>query len=355
MKNLGAKVLFVHPEFLKPAVEAASQAGIPQDHIFQFTDTPVPTRGGIADWQSMLGTPSQGDSYRWPKLSAEEARSTVATINFSSGTTGLPKGVCVSHFNLIANSEQTTFLCFPKTPFLKTHPDPSLRRGPVGETWLGMLPLYHAFGQSWIIFLAVRLRIPVYIMKTFGYEAFLKVVQDYRVTMLQVPPPVLAMLCKRPETDGYDLSSLKRIISGAAPLSRELQNEVQTRFGVVVTQGWGMTEVTCGGMLVPGGVTDERGSVGVLLPGMEAKVVDEEGREVARGDPGDLFVKGPQLAIGYWRNELATKDTFGNDGWLNTGDVVVADEKGWFWIVDRKKVRTGSDQGTEQRRVFFFC
>lgn len=244
--------------------------------------------------------------------------------------------MCISHFNLIANAEQFIYLRYAEKPY-------SIADRPRDERYVGMLPLYHAFGQSWIFFMALKLRVPTYIMRVFGYSDFLGVVQRFRVTMLQVPPPVLTMLCKRAETARYDLSSLRDVVSGAAPLSRELQNEVQRRFGVQVMQGWGMTEVTCGGALVPGGVPDERGSVGVLAPGTEGKLVDEAGAEIVRGsgagrsESGELLVRGPQVMLGYWRNEAATRDTLGADGWLRTGDVCVVDEKGWFWVVDRKK------------------
>lgn len=247
----------------------------------------------------------------------------------------MPKGVCISHSNLIANAEQSIFLRYAGKPY-------SVADRPKDEKYVGMLPLYHAFGQSWIFFMALKLGVPTYIMRAFRYEEFLGVVQRFQVTMLQVPPPVLTMLSKRGETARYDLSSLREIVSGAAPLSRELQNEVQRRFGVQVIQGWGMTEVTCCGMLVPGGVPDERGSVGVLAPGTEAKLVDEAGREIARkgvgrSEGGELLVRGPQVMLRYWRNEAATRDTLGPDGWLSTGDVCEVDEKGWFWVVDRKK------------------
>lgn len=348
VRDLEPKVLLVQPPFLDTALEAASLAGIPKDRVFQFSGEPTTPRNGVADWRAMLGSPSEGESYRWPQLSPHESRTTVATVNFSSGTTGLPKGVCVSHANLIANAEQSLFITYAETetPYVFAAEATTPFRPPP-ERYVGMLPLYHAFGQSWILFLALRLRHPVYVMPAFGYEAFLAVAARHRVTKLQVPPPVLTMLCKRPETAQYDLGSLRRVVAGAAPLSRELQNEVQRRFGVQVVQGWGMTEVTCGGLFVPGGVRDERGSVGVLLPGSEARIVGDDGETVvaaaaagSNGGPmlrGELLIKGPQVCLGYWRNAAATEETLSADGWLRTGDVVEVDAAGWFWIVDRKK------------------
>jgi acyl-CoA synthetase (AMP-forming)/AMP-acid ligase II len=230
----------------------------------------------------------------------------------------------ISHSNLIANATQSLWM--------KKHLKPEKP-----ERWVGFLPLFHAYGQLYTMLMAVKSHTPVYIMKAFVYTDFLKVIQDYKITTLQVAPPVLVMLSKRPETKDYDLSSVDTIGSGAAPLSRELQNEVAKRFNVNIVQGWGMTEVTCGGITMPGGGVDNTGSVGGLLPDSECKLLDEEGKEVRPGEPGELYLRGPQVCLGYWRNEKATAETLVGDGWLRTGDVAVCDEKGMFWIVDRKK------------------
>ena len=235
----------------------------------------------------------------------------------------MPKGVCVSHSNLIANVEQTIFsrsYNFPKPP--------------PQERWVGFLPLYHAYGQLYTILMATKLQVPIYIMETFQYRDFLKVIERYKITTLQTAPPVLVMLSKRPETAEYDLSSVKDILCGAAPLSQHLQNDVATRFNALIHQGWGMTEVTCGAIMVPGGVRDETGSVGTLLPNVECKLLDDDENEVE--NRGELYVRGPNICLGYWDNEEATKESF-KDGWLKTGDVAFRDEKGYFWIVDRKK------------------
>jgi 4-coumarate--CoA ligase len=177
------------------------------------------------------------------------------------------------------------------------------------------------------------------------------------------------MLARRPETKDYDISSLKYIMCGAAPLSRDLQNEVSDRFGFRITQGWGyvlqplllllpsdyftsrgnlkhpdaenmnrMTETTCAGMHVPGGAIDDSGAAGLLDPNTEGKLIDDNGNEVTELNiPGELFVRGPQMCMGYWRNEAATRETLSQDGWLRTGDVAKINENGWLWIVDRKK------------------
>lgn len=275
----------------------------------------------------------------------------MATINYSSGTTGLPKGVCVSHANLAANVEQTIFMRYT------LRPHPTSRRPPVPEHWIGFLPLYHAYGQLWTILMAAKLGVPVYVVAEFRYEEFLAAVERFRVTSLQVAPPVLVMLAKRPETARYDLSSVRDVLCGAAPLAAELEAECARRFGCRVGQGWGMTEVTCGAIHVPnyllegddtstghggggggGGSSRRAGSVGQLDPNCECKLVGDDGAEVRTGEPGELVVRGPNVCMGYWRNEGATREAIDAEGWLRTGDVAVCNEEGFFWIVDRKKV-----------------
>ncbi|KAF3357604.1 hypothetical protein VdG1_03392 [Verticillium dahliae VDG1] len=257
LNNTTAKVILAHPDHLDHVLAAAEKANLPKNRIFQFSDTEAATRHGIPDWRALLGTPSEVKTYRWPDLTPSESETTVATINYSSGTTGLPKGVCVSHHNLIANVEQTIVMRYAHKPY------PFASRP--AERWIGFLPLYHAYGQLYTILMAIRLRAPVYVMREFRYEDFLAAIGRYRIT--------------------------------------SLQNECQRRFGVQINQGWGMTE----------------------------------GREVGVGQPGEMVVRGPNVCLGYWRNEAATKECIDSEGWLKTGDIAVCDKKGFFWIVDRKK------------------
>lgn len=329
IKNSGAQLILAHPTLLKTALAAAEGSSLSTSRIYQFSDTYNPPLNGVLDWTSLLGSIAQGESWSWPRMTPEESISNVATINYSSGTTGLPKGVCVSHANIIANAEQTIYMKYSQKPFDRhTHPP---------ETWVGFLPLYHAYGQMWAIILATKLQIPVYVMKKFQFEDLLQTIQEKKVTHLQVAPPILVMLSKRPETSKYDISSVTDVLVGAAPLSKELQNDVSKRFGMQINQGWGMTELTCGAMAVPGGLNDLSGSIGQLYPNTEFKMLDDEGREVGVGEPGEVFIRGPQVCMRYWKNETATAEAISRDGWLRTGDVAVRDERVWFWIVDRKK------------------
>ncbi|WYZ43821.1 hypothetical protein EsH8_VII_000257 [Colletotrichum jinshuiense] len=329
MINTAAKVVIAHPNNLEQVLKAAGKAKIPENRIFQFSDVETETQHGIPDWRQMVGTKTHADTYQWPEQSAEESTKTIATINYSSGTTGIPKGVCVSHYNLISNVEQTIFMRYADRPYaFESRPQ---------ERWIGFLPLYHAYGQLYTILMAIKLQIPVYIMKEFRYEDFLASINRYKITNLQVAPPILVMLSKRPETSRFDLSSVREMLCGAAPLSRELQNECQRRFSVQINQGWGMTEVTCGAIMVPGGIKDNNGSVGRLLPNCDCKLIDDDGKEVDFGKSGELCIRGPNICLGYWKNDAATKEALDKDGWLKTGDIAVCNENGYFWIVDRKK------------------
>jgi acyl-CoA synthetase (AMP-forming)/AMP-acid ligase II len=331
LSNTGTKTIFAHPSVLSNIVEAATKVGIPKSRIFQFSDEENPVRDGIQDWRSMLPAHKEAFYWQWPLFSPEEARTTIATINFSSGTTGLPKGVCVAHSSLIANLEQALHLRYVH----RQHKWDLLPR----NRWIGFLPLYHAYGQLYACLMAGKTLTPIYIMDKFQYEDFLSAIEKYKVTQLQVAPPILVMLTKRPETARYDLSSLRHVTCGAAPLSRELQVLCEEKFNLRVTQGYGMTELTCSGISFAEGLTgDNGGSVGRLLPNSEYKLLDDDGKEVEVGSPGELYIRGPNVCLGYWKNEAATRECLDKDGWFRTGDVAVCNSEGLFSIVDRKKV-----------------
>ena len=331
MKVIEAALVLIHPSLLETGLAAAKQAGISLDRVFQFSDQEVkPSKEGVRDWRTMTASESDAKSWQWDDLQGKPATETIAAINFSSGTTGLPKGVCITHHNLIANSSQAIFNKFEGTEYSLEKPDPD-------ERWLAFLPLYHAYSQLWTINIACKLRVPVYVMAKFEFEPFLQYIEKYKVTTLQTVPPVLVMLDKRPETKNYTLDSVKHILCGAAPMSKELQNSVSAKLGCVIAQGWGMTETTCAGIMIPGFVKDDSGSIGYLMANTEAKLMDEGGNEVSgEGATGELLVRGPQITHQYWRNEKATAESIDQDGWFSTGDVAL--HKGTrFWIVDRKK------------------
>ncbi|RVX68681.1 hypothetical protein B0A52_07108 [Exophiala mesophila] len=331
MKIIRATIVLIHPSLLHQGLAAAKQAQIPISRVFQFSSVECPVRNGVRDWRDIttMVSKTEAQSWQWDTLPRHQSQNTIAAVNFSSGTTGLPKGVCISHYNLVSNAVQNLANKFHNTGCSEADPG--------SERWLATLPLYHAYAQLWTITIASRLQASVYIMSKFVFEDYLRCIERYNITTLQVVPPILLMLNKRPETANYKLNSLQTILCGAAPLSPAVQTEVSQRLGAVVVQGWGMTETTCAGIMIPGRMVEDTGSVGYLLPNTEALLLDEEENEVTNdGKPGELLLRGPQIMLKYWENEIATKETLTSDGWLRTGDVAVV-EDGKFWIVDRKK------------------
>jgi len=328
LKIVQAAAVFIHPTLLEAGLAACSRAGIQYGRIFLISSTECEPVRGIQDWRKMVGTFSESESYQWDDL-GDTALSQVAVINFSSGTTGLPKGVCITHHNLVCNLAQTISVKFDGSPPSDSAPGPQHR-------WLAFLPLYHAFSQFFTVLIACKLKYPTFVMEKFVFKKWLQHIERYRITSLQLVPPVLLMLDKQPETAMHDLRSLGHVFCGAAPLSLDLKQRLSRRFQFRVTQGWGMTETTAAGSLIPDRMDDKTGSIGFLLPNTEAKLLDDAGCEVMEpGLPGELWLKGPQIMFEYLGNKKATEDTL-KDGWCRTGDVVFVKDDMW-WIVDRKK------------------
>ncbi|KAJ9301548.1 hypothetical protein DTO271G3_1683 [Paecilomyces variotii] len=331
LKASKATVFLVHPSAMEKGLEAARRISFPKDRIYQFSDNTLATNSAAKDWKGILASQGESSQWSWDPLLGDASSTTVAVINFSSGTTGLPKGTCMSHHNIVANAVQCIFTRF-YTPEADSANNPITR-----ERELSFLPMYHAYSQLWTVIIPCKLGIPTYVMPRFDFEEFLRSIEAHRITSIQLIPPVLIMLSKREESSKYNLQSLKHIISGAAPLSRELQNEISNRFDVTIAQGWGMTEVTCVGTMIPGFLHDNTGSVGTLLPNSEAILADENGNEILdEGKPGEIWFRGPQVMLGYFDNEEATRASKTTDGWLKTGDVAIF-AKGVFTIVDRNK------------------
>lgn len=325
MSIVNCAVLLVHPSLLVTGMAAAQKMGLSTTRIFLFSDEYIPQeQSDVQDWRSLLAKQEDAASWSWDELEDGQAKKQIATINFSSGTTGLPKGVCTTHYNLIANTSQVVHNMYKGAPVSE-----------VEERWLAALPLYHAFSQLYTINAACRLEIPVYIMEKFVLSTFLSNIQRYQITTIQTVPPVLAMIWKSLDTSKYNLSSLQNVMVGAAPISLELQLNLMQRFGFCISRGWGMTETTCVGTKLPINTRYDHNSIGYLLPNTEAKIVDANDQEIEKG-PGELWVRGPQVMLGYWKNEKATEETYAEGGWLKTGDIVIVKDDLW-WIVDRKK------------------
>ena len=190
-------------------------------------------------------------------------------------------------------------------------------------------------------------------MERFDLERFCQLVQTYKATFAHVVPPVVLLLAKSPAVSKYDLSSLRMLNSGAAPLTKELQNAVYDRIKLPVKQGYGLSETSpCTHTQLWSDYKEKIGSVGPLVPNMIAKYVDEEGNEVKPGETGELWMKGPNIMMGYLNNPTATANAITSDGYFKTGDVGHQDEEGNFYITDRVKGEKEL-QSSSQKAKFF--
>jgi len=208
-----------------------------------------------------------------------------------------------------------------------------------GERVLGVMPFYHIYGMTVIMNLALHAGATVVTMPKFELEAFLRVMQDYKVARAYVAPPIVVALAKHPLVDQFDLSSVTLVFSGAAPLDEGLAQACGTRLNCKVNQGYGMTEASPATHLVSDDIDWKKvGSIGPVVAATECKVVDiTTGKELGPETDGEILVRGPQVMKGYLNNPTATAQILDEDGWLHTGDIGHADADGDFYVVDRLK------------------
>ena len=251
----------------------------------------------------------------------------LAALPYSSGTTGLTKGVMLSHFNLVSNVKQLLGLT-------------SLAKIVNSDIVLVHLPLFHIYGMNVLMNGSIAAGATQIMMGRFDLNEFLNLIQKHRVTKLFTVPPVGLALSDSKNLLNHDLSSINLAFFGAAPLSAELQERIQNQLSCPVIQGYGLTEsspLTNADYAEPH--LQKLGSIGPAASDTEQKIVDVEdpSKEMAYGETGELLVRGPQVMRGYYKNEEATSETISNAGWLHTGDIGRMDEDGYVWILDRKK------------------
>ncbi|MYR55406.1 AMP-binding protein [Streptomyces sp. SID625] len=250
----------------------------------------------------------------------------VAVLPYSSGTTGTPKGVMLTHRQIGTNLAQL---------------EPAVTIGP-GDRILAVLPFFHIYGLTALMNAPLRKGATVVVLPRFELDTFLAAVQNHRIGILYAAPPIVLALAKHPAVDDYDLSSLKYVLSAAAPLDAQLAAACSRRLGLPpVGQAYGMTELSPGTHVVPPTDLHEAppGTVGKLIAGTEMRIValDDPARDLGPGEAGEILVRGPQVMKGYLGRPEETAALIDADGWLHTGDVGRVDADGWLFVVDRVK------------------
>ncbi len=310
LKDSGAKFLVTVGSLLEKALPAAAKAGVQEVFVIGEGEGATPFTALLSDAE--------------PPQVAIDPQNDLVVLPYSSGTTGLPKGVMLTHYNLVANMCQV----LGSGGNLQSE-----------ERVIGVLPFYHIYGMLVILNLCLYKGVTIVTMPRFDLEQFLQLMQDYRITRANLVPPIILALAKHPIVSQYDLSHLRIIMSGAAPLSAELAQAASQRLGCIVMQGYGLTETSPVTHMNPEDPARIKlGSVGPPIANTECMVVDlNTGNPKGVREEGEIWIRGPQVMKGYLNAPEATAFTLTPEGWLRTGDVGYVDEDGYFYIVDRVK------------------
>ena len=314
LKDSGARAVVCHPTLLKTTQQAAKEVGIPDKAIFCFDD-------GSRSWQTVLASSEIG----FDRVKKVDNKKDLAYLVYSSGTTGLAKGVMLSHRNIVSNVQVNL-------EFDGNNLEP-------GKDVMGaVLPFYHIFGLTTIMQQCLKRQVQVVVHAAFDLPKFLASIQQYKISFCHLVPPIILRLAKDAIVDDYDVSSLRMINSGAAPLSASLAEEAMARIKVPIKQGYGLTETspTSNSQLWSNWKTSV-GSVGSLGANFVAKIMSEDERELGPEEEGEIWFSGPSIMMGYLNNEKATKNSITPDGFFKTGDVGKFSKAGDLYITDRVK------------------
>jgi acyl-CoA synthetase (AMP-forming)/AMP-acid ligase II len=310
LNDSGARFLLTIPAFLDKAREAAAASSLEEIFVLGKADGATP----FTDLLQTAGSP--------PRVEINPKQDLIV-LPYSSGTTGLPKGVMLTHYNLIANVCQIQ----------------DINPIEAEDNLIAILPFFHIYGMVVVMSLGLLRGATLVTMPRFELEPFLQLMQEHNITQAFLVPPIVLALAKHPLVDRYNFSSLDLIFCGAAPLGTEVSQAAAKRLGVVVKQGYGMTEmspVTHMDSQDPARV--RYGTVGHCIPNTECKLVStEDGSELGKNQDGELWIRGPQAMRGYLNNPEATAACLDDEGWYHSGDVARVDDDGYFHIVDRVK------------------
>ncbi|GGJ31687.1 4-coumarate--CoA ligase family protein [Streptomyces brasiliensis] len=313
LRDSGARWIITVSPLLEPARRAAELAGGVRE-IFVCDSAP-----GHRSLIDMVASTAPE-----PQVPVDPVED-VAALPYSSGTTGVPKGVMLTHRQIATNLAQL---------------EPLISAGP-GDRILAVLPFFHIYGLTALMNAPLRKGATVVVLPRFELETFLAAIETHRITGLYVAPPIVLALAKHPAVARYDLSSLRYVLSAAAPLDAQLAAACSERLGLPpVGQAYGMTELSPGTHVVPLDAMDPPpGTVGKLIAGTEMRIVslDDPGKDLGPGETGEILIRGPQVMKGYLGRPEATDAMIDAEGWLHTGDVGHVDADGWLFVVDRVK------------------
>jgi len=297
-----AKVLFAWHDFAEAAEAGAEEAG---------TELVLVEPGEFE--QLLAGAEPMTDV-------ADRSEDHTAVILYTSGTTGTPKGAELTHSNLARNVEISRGLF-------------DLEEGAV---ILGALPLFHSFGQTCGLNTSIKAGGCLTLIPRFDPGKALEIIGRDGVQVFQGVPTMYAAMLNHPERDSYDTSSLEVCASGGSAMPVEVMKAFEETFGCKVLEGYGLSETSPVASFNHPDRERKPGSIGTPIEGVEMKVVDDDGNEVAQGEPGEIVIRGHNVMKGYWNKDEATEESI-REGWFHTGDMATVDEDGYFFIVDRKK------------------
>ncbi|MFI6687300.1 AMP-binding protein [Streptomyces sp. NPDC050485] len=333
----GASVTTVHPactaeEFAKQLADSAARWIVTVSPLLETARRAAQLIGGVEEifvcdraegHRSIVHDLLRTDAPE-PAASIDPGED-IAVLPYSSGTTGVPKGVMLSHRSIATNLAQLH-------PLVPTVP---------GERILAVLPFFHIYGMTALMNAPLRCGATVVVLPRFDLDQFLGAIEKHRITGLYVAPPIVLALAKHPAVAQYDLSSLEYVVSAAAPLDSRLAAACSARLKLPpVRQAYGMTELSPGTHAVPLAVPNPPpGAVGKLLPSTEMRILrlDDPARDAEPGAEGEVAIRGPQVMKGYLGRPDATAALIDAEGWVHTGDVGRVDEDGWLYVVDRVK------------------
>ena len=317
LRDSGARVLFTSQALAPVWTQALTGTGV--RHVVLFDDpgeAAAPTEVQAHRFEALARAPGQ-----LPAVTIEPED--LVALPYSSGTTGLPKGVMLTHRNLVANMLQIADAGH--------YVDGS-------DTTVAFLPFFHIYGLTVIVLMGIWAGTTIVVVPKFTLESYFDLVERHRATVLHIVPPVALAIAKHPSVESRDFSSVRKLFSGAAPLGADVSQQCTRRLGCILQQGYGLTETSPAAFITPEDRPIKPGSVGWPVANTEARVVDiATGADVAPGTDGEIWIRGPQVMRGYFGRLAETHGMIDEDGWLRSGDIGHADDEGYFFIVDRLK------------------